>query len=63
MSSIKIDGKKYKARRLLPHELDRLEITEQFVKLVTTSTGERVAVKRNDKWEFYKQKPLTTVRL
>ena len=62
MSSVKINGKKYKARRLLPHELTALNINEP-VKLVTTSAGERLAVKQDDKWIFYEQKPINTVKL
>lgn len=62
MSSVKINGKKYKARRLLLHELTALNINEP-AKLVITSTGERLAVKQDDKWIFYAQKPINTVRL
>jgi hypothetical protein len=62
MSSVKINGKKYKARRLLPNELTVLNINEP-AKLVTTSAGERLAVKQDDKWIFYAQKPINTVRL
>lgn len=64
MSSIKINGKKYKARRLLPHELEKLEFKDKLsVKFVATPAGERLAVKKGDKWTFYLQIPLQTVRL
>ena len=64
MSSVKINGKKYKARRLLFHELAEFGFNDKLsAKFVSTPAGERLAIKKDDKWIFHGQKPSHSVRL
>jgi len=68
MSSVKINGTKYKVlqRRISAGERSELGIKEEVVKIVLTHDGEKPVIKQNDKWVFLDKKPhkpLKTVRL
>lgn len=69
MSSVKINGTKYKVlqRRVSAGERSELGVKEEVVaKTVLTSTGKKPVVKQNDKWAFLENKPhkpMKTVRL
>lgn len=69
MSSVKINGTKYKVlqRRISAGERSELGVKEEVVvKTVLTPAGKKPVIKQNDKWVFLDHKPRElskTVRL